>query len=113
MQHNYVTMQNNYVNMRLKSCLHVYISNYPACLHNEVHINISMLHLDNIYLACKGQNYTIIDHSSCTDCFFSNIQLSKPAECYRRVDVQYTQTGIRKEWRLMCQYIHVSTEVIG
>ena len=74
MQHNYVTMQDNYVNMRLKSCLHVYISNYPACLHNEVHINISMLHLDKIYLACKGQNYTIIDHSSCTDWFFSNIQ---------------------------------------
>mgnify|MGYP003691759771 CR=1 FL=1 len=47
MQHNFVIMLDNYVNMHL---------NFPVCWHKKV----AILHVDIIYLACRGEKYPTI-----------------------------------------------------
>ena len=46
-QHDYVNMQNN-----SQTCM---LNNYVAI---HMIVNIIMLHVDIIYLSCRGQNYT-------------------------------------------------------
>ena len=57
MQHGYTIMQDNYEDMQYNfksnvNITHVYIT--------MLQININILHVDNIYLECKGQKYATI-----------------------------------------------------
>ena len=39
---------------------------------NKSHVNIIMLHVDIIYLACRGQKYATIDLQSLPNCIYFN-----------------------------------------
>ena len=55
----HTSLRANYVNMR-----HDYVA---CCLHAGIdnsHVNIIILHVDIIYLACSGQSYTTIEIKS-------------------------------------------------